>query len=527
MDGIVFAITSDRDLQKLSICVKSLEKVSKLPILVYTPLKIPNMVCVNPANQQQDIQRTALQLRTGVHRITKFDRTLFLSPDCVVMRDPAWIFDEIPDSGFMFGSENRTLAGFGSIATPGEDFGNLSKSDFDVSLNLNWKLWNSGAYVFDSRGKIFLEDWHQNTLKMISLPKWSLQDQSSLAITAFENNIQDNKTLSRSAFHVYGTGDVSDQTVVRLNLVWGDPSISFWRKVEYMFGSHVVDKGSGLVLPDTTERSDKVKNIVKSLESVVGWQIQKERDIKYPCARIGEKIGIDKNYVVILVDGKVVLLDTRDDQDICKLDFGVVDLILKCQYRSGHESYRSLPIPVVPFLHYAHGLEIHSGLFRKTVESKSFKQLLFARFSGTNRKNKERFFKSIDADVKIGNKDENYVNNITSSKFFLDFPGSCDIADSLVDGLSLGMPVIRPKCKTEMYIPFCPGEHYIECNADGSDVMDLLEHYSRNYELSLRIARNGKKYYDNTLSSRGIASVFQKVIVKQFDVKFSTQQLRA
>jgi hypothetical protein len=439
------------------------------------------------------------------------------------MRDPAWIFDEIPDTGFIFGSENRTLAGFGSVATPSEDFGSLSKSDFKVSLNLNWKLWNSGAYVFDTHGKIFLEDWHQNTLKMLNLSKWSLQDQSSLAITAFEDSVQDNKTLPRSAFHIYGTGDVSDQTIVRLNLVWGDPSISFWRKVENMFGSYVVDKGSGLILPDIMECSDKVRNIVKSLESVVGWKTQKERDIKYPCSRISEKIGIDKNYAIILVDGKVVLLDARDNQNICNLDFGAVDLILKCQYLSGHESYRSLPMPVVPFLHYAPGMDIHSELFRKTVESKSFKQLLFARFSGTNRKNKENFFKSIEADVKIDKKDENYVNNITSSKFFLDFPGSCDIADSLVDGLSLGMPVIRPKCKTEMYVPFSPGEHYIECNADGSDIMDLLEHYSRNYELALKIAMNGKKYYDDVLSPKGIASVFQKVIVKQFDVKFSTQ----
>jgi hypothetical protein len=524
MDGIALAITSDRDLPKLSICLKSLQKVTDLPIIVYTPLKIPGVQTINPVTQQQDITRTALQLKTSVHRVSKFDRTLFLSSDTVIMRDPKWIFDEIPDTGFMFGQERRTLVGFGLIATPGFDFFGQVRSDFGMSLDRDWQVWNSGAYVFDGRGKTFLEDWHQNTLRMMSLEKWTLQDQSSLAITAFEDSVQHNKVMSKSAFMVYGTEKLEpESTIVRLNLIWGDPAIEFWRKIEHMFGTADIEKGSGLILPDTSGRCEKVKNIVKSLESVVGWEIKRERDVKYPCSKIGDRIGINSNYAIVLVDGKVILIDTHDGQDMSKLDFGMVDLILKCQFCSGHESYRSLPIPIIPFVHCASGLDEHSMMFKKTVESKSFKHLLFGRFSSTNKKNKEDFFKNIDADVKIDKKDESYIDNITASKFFLDFPGSCDIADSLVDGLSLGMPVVRPRCKTEMYTPFSPGEHYIECSADGSDIMDLLEHYSRNYELALRIARNGKKYYDNNLSSSGIASVFQMAIVKQFDVKFSVK----
>ena len=237
MDGIALAITSDRDLPKLSICLKSLQKVTDLPIIVYTPLKIPGVQTINPVTQQQDITRTALQLKTSVHRVSKFDRTLFLSSDTVIMRDPKWIFDEIPDTGFMFGQERRTLVGFGLIATPGFDFFGQVRSDFGISLDRDWQVWNSGAYVFDGRGKTFLEDWHQNTLRMMSLEKWTLQDQSSLAITAFEDSVQHNKVMSKSAFMVYGTEKLEpESTIVRLNLIWGAPAIEFWRKIEHMFG---------------------------------------------------------------------------------------------------------------------------------------------------------------------------------------------------------------------------------------------------------------------------------------------------
>ena len=61
----------------------------------------------------------------------------------------------------------------------------------------NWQHWNGGVFLFDDESHAFLNEWHERTLKIFTLDNWKTRDQGTLIATVWNNQLQNQKTLSK------------------------------------------------------------------------------------------------------------------------------------------------------------------------------------------------------------------------------------------------------------------------------------------------------------------------------------------
>lgn len=69
------------------------------------------------------------------------------------------------------------------------------KNKFKIDIPSNWRHWNGGVFRFNKESTAFLNRWHKLTIEEFSDNKTKTRDQGTLAVTAWEFQLQDTKTL--------------------------------------------------------------------------------------------------------------------------------------------------------------------------------------------------------------------------------------------------------------------------------------------------------------------------------------------
>ncbi|HEY1037257.1 MAG TPA: glycosyltransferase, partial [Candidatus Paceibacterota bacterium] len=79
------------------------------------------------------------------------------------------------------------------FSKPSLNYGNLPDAIryyFGIDVDPDWRLWNSGVFLFDARSKDFLDTWHQFTVKTFDLPQWKVKDQGPLVAAVWRHGLQ-------------------------------------------------------------------------------------------------------------------------------------------------------------------------------------------------------------------------------------------------------------------------------------------------------------------------------------------------
>ncbi len=66
----------------------------------------------------------------------------------------------------------------------------------DIS-DRKWNHWNGGVFLFDDSSHMFMDAWHNKTLRIFTNNKWRTRDQGTLAATCWEFGLNNHRTLSK------------------------------------------------------------------------------------------------------------------------------------------------------------------------------------------------------------------------------------------------------------------------------------------------------------------------------------------
>ena len=577
MDGIIYAIAGDTDIEKLLMSVHSVRSHCNLPVAVYACLTeegyntlVRHGIAYYKLHERpkQDSKTVSRLLKTSVHKISQFSRTIYMDNDMVVVKDPSWIFDEIPDSGIIFGRDaGKTVEKFSKYATPGKKLDVEIEKAFGVYVDPKWHIWNGGLFAFDDRALDFMDQWHERQ-KKIPMPGWAKRDQGTLIATVWDCSLSDQKYLPPEANFLHGlhrglkftdgkwvnTNSGLEVTNIHMCLSWGKDSSETWRIVKsHMSGLPFDPKAyyfntfgnkQVVVVPSSNKWPKSLKLIIESLSSLDSSVSESEYGF---CCRSAAELLLGKepnDAAIIFVHGKIIMVDYNDyvnatNSSMKKLKKGVLpDLVLKCQYRAGHKSYAAYKCPVLPFVYPT--VDTHSGddylrQYRKAflgkIGSNDFQYSFFGRLA--NHKPRAAILGRIsgipESDValigmnhgqhhKAGDgrlgRDE-YFSKMASSMFCIDGPGSGNITHRLVEAWAMSQPVMCPRLKNSFYMPIEPGVHYIELASDYSDLHEKFEYYREHYDEALKIGFNGMEYYDEYCTKNGIANLFMHILTEQ------------
>lgn len=117
-----------------------------------------------------------------------------------------------------------------------------------------WQHWNGGVFLFNEQSHDFLNEWHEKTLRIFSLPEWKIRDQGTLIATVWQFNLQNHPTLpvrfnliaDYDHRHMQHLGDLrfkfeSNTDIYRPDFIhiyhhWGDKKWDVWNAVEEKTG---------------------------------------------------------------------------------------------------------------------------------------------------------------------------------------------------------------------------------------------------------------------------------------------------
>lgn len=581
MDGIIYAIAGDEELPKLLFSVESVRKASSLPVFVHAYLSEAGYRQLSDAGiaykalekfqwpgADKDLVNVSRFLKTSVHKVTPFKRTIYFDNDIVCVRDPSWIFDNIPKSGIIFARDaGKTVGKFSRYATPGKKLAEEIKRVFKISVDSQWGIWNGGMFVFDENGKKFVDAWHRKQVKLIQgIPGWSKRDQGTLIATVWQKKLQNQECLPCEANFLHGlqnglkykdgvwmnASNDTPVTNIHLCLAWGKADSETWQIISgqiekgTMSPQQIYEKHFGkkkvIVVPSTGKWPRPFRLLIGALTALPDVVTDAEYGL---CCDEVTQLLLDKqreDAAVILVDGKAVLIDYSDYvnvsngplKHISKRDFKP-DLTLKCQFRPDHATYKDCPCPVVPFVYVSvdtHGDDKYILKARKAFQTSAskgeFTYSLFGRLA--KHKPRKKLFeiaaKIEKADVKAvamnngdhhGGKDgrlprDQYFAKMAESAFCVDGPGSGNITHRIIEAWAMGQPVICPQLKNAFYRPVEAGIHYIPVAEDYSDLPHVVAKYTKDYDKALQIGKAGMDYYEKYCTKKGIGELLVQIL---------------
>lgn len=589
MNGIVYTIAGQQDLPKLKLSIKTLRKVSLLPICIYChDVEIPDLDCtiIRYTGKYTGNVVVSRILKTSIDKITPFKQTLYLDNDIIVLDDPAWIFEKIPSSGIIFASDSKTIEEYSRYVTPGKSLSNEILNRFDVKVDKDWVLWNGGVFAFNEHGKNFISKWHQNQLAIYyDLQGWTKRDQGTLAVTAWQMGKQDNpilpkranfrhgldKGLDNKTWTIKGTGEKI--TNLHMCVSWGNTKSETWKRIMVMNMPYI--KPVTLSLPPIRLKQEfysppipiktqpmppmilfellkdrivapfndqhlasPLRLMLESLSECKGFKLLDDDAVGNPCQKMIEKIGGRSGFATVVeINRKFILIEYGDHANASRNTLGkitnhnLIDLVLKCQYRPNHKTYKDYPVKILPFTYVAvnfHSKDSDFLKYREMFNKHEFKYDVFGRLA----KHKPRIpivdqcqFEGADVKLiglnhgkhQISKTDgrlakEEYFTRLTQSRFGVDAPGNGNLTHRLIEGFGMGMPIICPVLKNSFYVDLIPDYHYIACRDDGLDIKDLVDHYKNNYSRALTIAKNGMDYFDRYCSRKGVADLFLNIV---------------
>ncbi len=93
---------------------------------------------------------------------------------------------------------------------PSLHYGNLPDAlnhYFKVRVDADWRIWNSGVYLFDSDSRDFLDAWHAFMLQTFDIPQWKVKDQAPLIAAVWKFGLENADRIPSVYNWLYGMSE--------------------------------------------------------------------------------------------------------------------------------------------------------------------------------------------------------------------------------------------------------------------------------------------------------------------------------
>jgi hypothetical protein len=250
----------------------------------------------------------------------------------------------------------------------------------------------------------------------------------------------------------------------------------------------------------------------------------------------GALIGYKRDFgqiAYLFVEDKPVFVDYKDNSWINHSAVGrlirytgpnTVDAAIKFQFAP--KNYPNCPFPIIPFIYpgpndfieltgyVKYYDEKYSENFKKCCEENSFTSSIFARWNNFNSR-----VLFIPLCEKIPNHDvlpnnrlgiTEYMERMSTSRFTLAARGNGKLSHREMEACAIGLPLLRQNTGELMWHPFVPDKHYIAVEAD--NFIEKFNYYNNHYDEALEIAHNGKQYYEENHTQRGVQKIFKEIV---------------
>jgi hypothetical protein len=215
----ILTISGNEHVDRINFCIKFLKKYTKKEIVVITTrvsgkIEHDQVKEVN-IDDKYDLHACSRILKTNIPYFLSLPKNnacsyCYLDNDVLALsKDIDLIFNEInPEYGISFAYDGKKTPSDSDEylmyeITPNTDkhysFIENAYQKFGVKIPENFRMFNSGVYVFNSNSFSLLESWNKNLLKIISNNenRWVVRDQGVLAVSLWQMKMHDIKPLKK------------------------------------------------------------------------------------------------------------------------------------------------------------------------------------------------------------------------------------------------------------------------------------------------------------------------------------------
>ena len=211
----VLTICGDDGVTDVNFCLLFMKKWIKDPICVLAsrvtlPINNDWIINVDTPAHFSNLQMSRY-LKTGIQKfipIKKDTIYCYLDNDVYFLSEKSLEMFDLFKGTVLFGNDHKeTVSMFSEWSLR---YGNLDEAIdryFSVKVDKDWRIWNSGVYLFDHTAVDFLNTWHDMVCSTFSLPQWIVKDQGPLVAAVWKYGFQNRIVLPPEYNWLYGLSE--------------------------------------------------------------------------------------------------------------------------------------------------------------------------------------------------------------------------------------------------------------------------------------------------------------------------------
>ena len=232
---------------------KKIEDKEKLDIL-FKELKSVKFKNISPA-LKYFISRYLLRtnkIRIGRYEFISSQKCWYNNLEEIIDFDFPYYEKKLKDIGIYYRANNWFDEQGNNITPKTPKCKHLSEhiyKKFNIQIPANWRHWNGGVFLFNSKSIEFMDYWHKITLEEFEDSATKTRDQGTLAVSAWKFGLQDLKTLpvkfnfiteyanpninwdSEKGYSYDNFNTVFNPVFLHIYHHWGDEGWNIWKSV--------------------------------------------------------------------------------------------------------------------------------------------------------------------------------------------------------------------------------------------------------------------------------------------------------
>ena len=199
----VLTVCGDEGVEDVNLCLLFIKKWTNIPVCVIASrvtLSINHDWVIHAVTPPHfNNVQTSRYLKTGIQKHVSIQADTIY---CYLDNDIFFVSEKVLKMFELF--KNTVLFAYDHQATVRKfsnqclNYGTLDEAIdryFSVTVNPEWRIWNSGVYLFDHTAVVFLNTWNDMVCKTFSLPQWKVKDQGLLIAAVWKYGFQNNPIL--------------------------------------------------------------------------------------------------------------------------------------------------------------------------------------------------------------------------------------------------------------------------------------------------------------------------------------------
>jgi len=211
----VLTVCGDEGVEDVNFCLMFIKKWVKDPVCVIAsrvtlPINHDWVVHVNTPSSLNNLQ-TSRYLKTGIQKhipIKKDTIYCYLDNDVFLLSEKIYKMFELFTGTVLFAHDHKmTVETFSGWCLHYGSLDEAIEKYFSVKVEAEWRIWNSGVYLFDHTAIGFLNTWNEMVCATFDLPQWIVKDQGPLVATVWKYGLQHRSVLPPEYNWLFGLSE--------------------------------------------------------------------------------------------------------------------------------------------------------------------------------------------------------------------------------------------------------------------------------------------------------------------------------